>query len=86
LEISCNVTSTYKQVQDNICITTHNGRIWVLKAARMKIVSSGCSRVVWYKTANISKALAAFIIMALIALMREAAKTSGTQLNFYQTT
>jgi hypothetical protein len=50
-------------------------------------MSSGLlGRVVWYKFKDISEVLAASIIKAMISLMTEAANTSETSVNFYQTT
>jgi hypothetical protein len=43
-------------------------------------------RVVWYKFTDVSEALPATIIVALIALMMAAVTTPGTSINFYQTT
>jgi hypothetical protein len=42
--------------------------------------------VVWQKLANMSEVTAASIIRVIIALMMEAACTSETLVNFYQTT
>jgi hypothetical protein len=42
--------------------------------------------VVWQKFTDVSEILAASIIRALSALMMEAASTSETSTNFYQTT
>jgi hypothetical protein len=50
-------------------------------------LSSGVQRrVVWWKFTNVSEVLAASIIWTIIALMMEAARTSETMVNFYQTT
>jgi hypothetical protein len=44
-------------------------------------------RVVWQKFTNVSEVLAAFIIRAKMrGLMMEAASTSETSVNFYETT
>jgi hypothetical protein len=43
-------------------------------------------RVVWYKLADVSEMLTAFIISTMITLMMEAVHTSETSVNFYQTT
>jgi hypothetical protein len=42
--------------------------------------------VVWEKYTDVSEMLTAFIIKAIIFLMMEAASTSETSVNFYQTT
>jgi hypothetical protein len=42
------------------------------------------TRVVWLKFTNVSEVLAASII--IIALIMDAASTSGTSVNFYQST
>jgi hypothetical protein len=50
----------------------------------MKTATSGMMcRVVWYKFIDVSEVLAASIIRAM---MMEAARTSETLVNFYQTT
>jgi hypothetical protein len=43
-------------------------------------------RVVWYKFTDVSEVLAASIIGNIIALIMDAAMTSETSANFYQTT
>jgi 16S rRNA C1402 (ribose-2'-O) methylase RsmI len=43
-------------------------------------------RVVWQKFTDVSEVLTASIIRAMIALIIEAARTSETLVNFYQTT
>jgi hypothetical protein len=40
----------------------------------------------WYKFTDVSEVLATSIVRAIIALMMEAASTSETSVNFYQTT
>jgi hypothetical protein len=44
------------------------------------------SRVVWQKSTDVSKVLAASIIRGMSGLMMEAASTSETSVNFCQTT
>jgi hypothetical protein len=43
-------------------------------------------RVVWWKFTNVSEVLAASIIKTVMMMMTEAASTSKTLVNFYQST
>jgi hypothetical protein len=54
----------------------------VLKLIRRWLSSGLLLRVVWYKFTDVSQVLSASIIRKIIALMMEAARTSGTQANF----